>query len=302
MTGKAPSNAVLCAGRLYCDLVFTGTPHLPAMGTETFSKDLSMHAGGGAFITAAAFSALGWKTSILATLPAAPFDAIVCKDIANFGVNTAYCAKAAKGAAPQITVAISGQEDRAFLSHKTGAALPDVDFGKGLFRHLHIGELRSLVEHPNLIEKARKVGMTISVDCGWDDELLGQGDAMGHLLSKVDVFLPNETEYERLTASGLPQGIPPLTVVKRGKHGAQAHTHDKQINQPATATTVVDATGAGDAFNGGFLSSWLAGKTLQVCLANGNRCGRSSVQKAGGTGGLLDLPSDLVTAQVGAAQ
>ena len=38
---------VLCVGRLYCDLVFSGVPKMPVVGEEVFAKKLSTHAGGG---------------------------------------------------------------------------------------------------------------------------------------------------------------------------------------------------------------------------------------------------------------
>ncbi|WP_053999258.1 carbohydrate kinase family protein [Ahrensia marina] len=302
MTSPALSNAILCAGRLYCDLVFTGVPKMPAMNTEIFCDDVSLHAGGGAYITAAAFNALGWEACLLATLPASPFDTIVLRDIRKSGVATTHCKAAAYGDKPQITVAITGDDDRAFLSHKTGAALPDISIAEGTFRHLHIGELRSLIEHPDLVEKARDNGMTISVDCGWDEALMKQGSSLQPLLEKIDVFLPNESEYAHLVESGLREGAVPLTVVKCGGDGARALRGGKWISEPTVKTTVVDATGAGDAFNGGFLSSWLLGKVLDECLANGNRCGSASVQQAGGTGGLSRLRSEFGNATMRAAQ
>lgn len=67
---SAPS--VVCAGRVYCDLIFTGVPQMPVLGQEVFADELALHAGGGAFITAATFAALGLKTSVAATLPAPP--------------------------------------------------------------------------------------------------------------------------------------------------------------------------------------------------------------------------------------
>ncbi len=274
---------------------------MPEMNTEIFCDGVSLHAGGGAYITAAALNALGWETNLLATLPANPFDTTVLRDIRKNGVATTYCKAAEYGASPQITVAITGQEDRAFLSHKTGAALPQISIPDGVFRHLHIGELRTLIEHPDLIDQARKNDMTISVDCGWDDALLEQGSALQPLLEKVDVFLPNESEYAHLLKSGLGEGASKITVVKCGNEGARALQRGTWVSEPAIKTTVVDATGAGDAFNGGFLSSWLLGKTLRECLENGNRCGSASVQQAGGTGGLSRLRAEFGSANISAA-
>ena len=51
--------AVLCLGRLWCDLLFTGLPRPPSLGSEVFAEDVSIVPGGGAFITAAVFAAHG---------------------------------------------------------------------------------------------------------------------------------------------------------------------------------------------------------------------------------------------------
>ena len=45
----------------------------------------------------------------------------------------------------------------------------------------------------------------------------------------------------------------------------------------------VDATGAGDAFNGGFLHGTLAGWPLEECLKAGNICGALATTGAGGS-------------------
>jgi len=272
------------------------------MGTETFAENLSLHAGGGAFISAAAFSALGWQASLLATLPTAPFDSVVCRDIENSNVETSYCRAAEPGAAPQLTVAIADKNDRAFLSNKSGNAMPEIELSVGEFRHLHIGELRSLVEHPYLIENARQASMTISLDCAWDVELLEKGAEMSDLISSVDVFLPNESEFALLVQSGLAEGASPLTIVKCGSQGARALHEGTWTVEKANPATVVDATGAGDAFNGGFVASWLSGKSLSTCLAEGNRCGLISIGQAGGTGGLVELRNGLDANLAGTAR
>lgn len=45
----------------------------------------------------------------------------------------------------------------------------------------------------------------------------------------------------------------------------------------------VDATGSGDAFNGGFLHGYLAGWPLEECLRAGNICGALATTGAGGS-------------------
>jgi sugar/nucleoside kinase (ribokinase family) len=49
---------------------------------------------------------------------------------------------------------------------------------------------------------------------------------------------------------------------------------------------VVDTTGAGDAFNGGFLAACVAGQPVHACLRAGVRLGSRSTGAAGGLDGL----------------
>ncbi|MFQ6553542.1 carbohydrate kinase family protein [Aestuariibius insulae] len=283
------AGGVLCAGRLYCDLVFTGLDRLPTLGTETFADGLGLYAGGGAFITAAYLAALGRPASLAATLPADPFRALVQADLARFGVGADLCRAAPEGSDPQITVAMTTAQDRAFLTRASGPALPrlgpDQMAAPGL-RHLHIGELRTLADNPWLLEVARKAGLSVSLDCGWEDDL---PDKAGALIAGVDLFLPNDAEAQRFLDQGIALGGPMLTVIKRGAAGAVALKGTDQWEAAGHPARTVDTTGAGDAFNGGFLDRWLAGAPVPDCLEAGNRCGAAAVAAVGGTGGISGL-------------
>lgn len=278
---------VLCVGRLYCDLVFTGIPHLPEMGHEVFAGGLQIHAGGGGFITGATLAALGWKTSLAATLPAPPFDTPVLDQLTSSGIESSRCTPAAPGDDPQVTVAMSDGKDRAFLTRASGAAFSplSVDDFTG-FTHLHIGELRTLTEHPELLELGRNAGLSLSLDCSWDNTL---PENAAELIASVDVFLPNENEARRLEKEGVSNNAP-LTVIKCGAAGAYAITQNgSRAEAPGQNAKVCDTTGAGDAFNGGFLHKWLAGASLSTSLECANACGAATVAGIGGTGGLKSI-------------
>lgn len=87
-------------------------------------------------------------------------------------------------------------------------------------------------------------------------------DALKKILSKVDVVLINEKEAEMLT--GAPNAIsaapliaalgPKAVAIKRGEYGFALFTRDQGFNiLPAMPMPlVVDPTGAGDTFAGGF--------------------------------------------------
>jgi sugar/nucleoside kinase (ribokinase family) len=272
---------VLCVGRVYCDLVFTDLPRLPTPGTEIFAGGLALHPGGGAAITAAYLAALGRPTHLAAILPAAPFGRPVRAALESLGVDCSLSQPAPAGSDPQLTVAMAIGEDRAFLTRDAGEAVPPLDpdaIRAAGIGHLHIGELRTLAARPDLLDMARAAELTVSLDCGWDDDLT---EEVGALIAQVDLFLPNATELDRLAALGVESRPRSATVVKRGAEGSEAEGEQ----MPVRHTPVVDATGAGDAFNGGFVDAWLDGRGIARGLAAGNACGIHAVSHIGGVEG-----------------
>jgi len=304
MSGAAASAEgprVLCVGRLYCDLIFTDVPRMPSMGTETFAGGLGLHAGGGAFVTAAWLAAQGVPAGIACVLPGPPFRDIVMPEIRRAGVATDLCDTVCPGADPQVTVAITGRDERAFLTRRSGPAAPDLtaaDLRRAGVTHLHVGELATLVECPALLDTARAAGATLSLDCGWDDGLTAA--AVAPLLRGVDVFLPNAAEMRALAEGGLPEPAARLTIVKQGADGATARAGADRVHARAQPATVVDTTGAGDAFNAGFLGAWLAGAALPDCLAAGNALGARAVAGRGGFPSMPDDPADAPARPAGA--
>jgi sugar/nucleoside kinase (ribokinase family) len=85
---------------------------------------------------------------------------------------------------------------------------------------------------------------------------------LARTLGRVQVLFINDGEIRQLTGkSNIPRAVervhamgPPVVVVKRGEHGAMVFADDDVFAVPAyPLRDVVDPTGAGDAFAGGFL-------------------------------------------------
>ena len=274
---------VLSVGRLYCDLIFTDLPRMPTMGTEVYAGGFGVHAGGGAFITAAHLAALGHPSALAAMLPPAPFAGLIADDLSRARLDLGLCEATAPGEDPQATVALVGAGDRAFVTNRTGPAFPALtaeDLTGIKAAHVHIGELATLIERPEIVEIARGAGATVSLDCSWDDTLSAADIAA--VLSGVDLFLPNEAEVARLAEIGLPPSGFPRTAIKRGADGASLLIDGTEIHRRAEPVTVVDTTGAGDAFNAGFISAWLAGAAPEACLDAGNAQGARAIARRGG--------------------
>ena len=277
---------VLCVGRVYCDVVFSGLRQVPAPGQEVYARHLSMHAGGGAAISASYFAFLGVPTELCAKLPSPPFEQLV-RDELGVGVGLDYCVSESRDE-PQITVVMTGDMDRSFVTRRVGSALPtdyvaliENAIEAGRVEHMHIGELASLLEYPQLVSLAQSANWSVSLDCAWDIAAMSSPVA-AELIASVDVFLPNQAEHDKLRQLGLPERCAPLTVVKRGEGGATALTDGGSTSVAANAAKVVDATGAGDAFDAGFISAWLQRMSIGDCLMAGNQCGADAVGHLGG--------------------
>ncbi len=114
-------------------------------------------------------------------------------------------------------------------------------------------------------------------------------------LSAIDMFLPNAEEARRIarepdleTAARALRGDGPRPVVavKRGADGAVAIDADgAMVDVPGQPADPVDSTGAGDAFDAGFLAAWLDGGSVREALALGAVCGALSTRGLGGTDG-----------------
>ncbi len=283
---------IVSVGRVYCDLVFTGLPGLPQAGRELFADGLTVTAGGGAYITAATLAQLGRPSLLAAWLPGGPFGALLAEEIAASGVDTAHLEQG-HAAEPQLSASMAVGGDRALVTRRVGppvsGRLEQALAAPGV-AHLHIGELTTLLERPDLIRLARSRGLTVSLDCAWDADVFADPRA-GELIRSVDLFLPNQAEISALAgiaetdhaqaAADLAQAGP-CVAVKCGGDGAVAFADGVAAQVPAPKVEVVDTTGAGDAFNAGFLDAWLAGQGLAACLGRGVGCGSRAVTHSGG--------------------
>jgi len=290
MTHAADRSAVLSIGRVYCDLIFTGLGHLPVLGREIFADGMEIAAGGGAFIAAAHLAHASRKVALVARLGKDSLSTSVEEQVRESGVDLRFV-EHADDAGPQVTVAAVVGQDRAFLTRRAGPALPatlEAAFDWDEARHLHIAEYATLHEIPDLVSRAKQKGLTVSLDPSWDPTLIYERGLL-RACAGVDLFLPNLEEAEAITGSSEPEVAIrklslafPAVALKGGAEGAWLMSKGRIIHAPAETVPVIDTTGAGDAFNAGFIDAWLDGATEDACLKAGIRFGSLAVQAAGG--------------------
>ncbi|MGV8938681.1 MAG: carbohydrate kinase family protein [Allorhizobium sp.] len=293
MAPTVNATAVLSIGRIYCDLIFTGLDEMPVLGRELFAGGMEIAAGGGAFIAAAHVAHVGRKVALVARLGTDALSKGIDSQIRDSGIDLRFIEHAAN-AGPQVTVAAVVGQDRAFLTRRAGPAQPDtleaaLDWDEA--QHLHIAEYATLHEMPDLVLRAKAKGLTVSLDPSWDATLIYDPGFL-KACAGVDLFLPNQEEAEAITGSADPETALralsqafPCVALKGGANGAWATSGETILHAPAETVPVVDTTGAGDAFNAGFLDAWLNQRPIATCLKAGILAGSIAVQSAGGATG-----------------
>ncbi len=88
----------------------------------------------------------------------------------------------------------------------------------------------------------------------------------------IDILFANEAEITSLyqeasfaAAALRARGEVALAALTRGEHGSVVLRGGETVTVAAEPTTVVDTTGAGDAYAGGFLAALVAGRSMAAC-------------------------------------
>jgi sugar/nucleoside kinase (ribokinase family) len=199
-----------------------------------------------------------------------------------------------------IVVMVDRTGERTMITDRgAGGFLGPGDWDDGLLdgvAHVHVSgytlftasgaELARLV-----MTRARGRGITISVDPASTGFLAEFGvRPFMAATTEADVLLPNRDEA--LLLAGVADDAAAaaylgerygLAVVKLGAGGALvARGTGEPARVPAVPAQVLDSTGAGDAFAGGFLAAWLAGVAERDAVAAGCRAGALAVSRVGG--------------------
>jgi sugar/nucleoside kinase (ribokinase family) len=296
------SPQIIVAGNIYCDLIFPRLPSLPALGEETRTEQFAMTIGGGAFITAAGLVRLGVPAAARTFIGRDALGTMQLAALRRERVNVSQTVRHAKLGAG-VTVAFSTSDDRGFLTYPgctvDAARLLRVRDLAALRRvhHVHFAGMPApFGQRLVVLESLAAAHVTTSLDIGWNPDRYGV-PGFREVLRRVTVFLPSWRDAQWLTERVTPEDavralgeIVPVPVIKLGVDGAVGLEDGTPVRVAPPAVTSIDTTGAGDAFNAGFLWAYLRGEPIRRCLLAGNICGALSTRGIGGTATFPTLP------------
>ncbi|MDI9610198.1 MAG: carbohydrate kinase family protein [Archaeoglobaceae archaeon] len=283
-------------GALNLDKIYR-VDKIPGKDEEGFVRDLQLSPGGSAANTIVGLARLGIKSAYIGKVGNDLEGQILLEDLKREGVETKAVIKA-NGRSGTAIIFVDDRGNRAILvdpgvNDTIRYEEIDLELAKK-FKLLHLTSfickngLDSLNSQKRLVNEFEAV----SFDPGMPYAERGLKELLP-ILKKTTIFLPNRTEIEKIFGMDykssaekcLELGIQ-IVVVKLGSEGCWIKTSNKELVAKPFAVKVVDTTGAGDAFNAGFLYGFLKGMSIEDCGKIGNYVASLCIQELGARKGL----------------
>ncbi len=294
----------LCCGILFADVVCSPIPCVPKEGHLIVAERIQLCLGGCASNTALDLARLGVRVGVAGCVGDDVFGRSVVETLTSGRVDTSRIARVdGINTASTMVINVHGQ-DRRFISslgantRMTVEHIPDdwvrqaKVFYVGGYLMLPGLETEAMVERFRAARQAGNQTVLDVVHIGSTDSL----KALELLLPETDVFLPNVDEATLLTglidpweqAKAFRDRGARTVVITQGRKGSVLAGPQARLRAGTYPTEFVGGTGAGDAFDAGFIAGLLAGEDAAGCLRWGSALGASCVRAIGATEGVFN--------------
>lgn len=294
---------ILTIGQMVFDVVIKPVDRKPEPGECLILDSMNFFTGGCTLNTSVVLAKLGAKVAMIGQLGDDIGGRHLAAECRRLGIATAGLKIRPDSRTTSCVVMVAADGERCFF-YMPGAteklSLDSIDWALvQKADYIHISGIMKLysLDVPSLLKRVRKMGKIISMDVDYDSE----GKWMARVepcLKYLDVFMPSLDEARLITGRKLPDDIARFlnkagvrtVVIKMGAKGSfymQAGGRSEYV--PSFRVKLVDATGAGDAFCGGFLARFVRKDSLSRCCLLGNSCGALTVTKMGASAGIESL-------------
>ncbi len=264
--------------------------------------------GGSVANTVAGFANLGGSAAYIGRVKADQLGAIFNHDMRSLGVDIRLepGQDGAPTARSHILISADGQRTmQTYLGACTELAVDDITAATvGTPRAMLIeGYVWDLPEGPALTQRAMDIAKQngTAVVLSLSDSLCvdrHRESFTSAIQNSVDIVVADEDEVAALvrtedfkdTLAALDSYDNLFAITRSEKGSVIVHGEEKFVQSATPVETVVDTTGAGDAYTAGFLYGWVNDYSLAECARLGTFCGTTVIQQIGGRiePGLLD--------------
>jgi len=270
---------------------------------EGFISSIENHPGGSAANTIVGLSRLGIEAGYVGKVADDEAGRLLLDDLESEGVNI-LGVTVSSGRSGACLIMVDGQGERGILvdpgvNDTITTADVDMSVGLELMNNAELVHFTSFVcrGSDTSFETQKYVASRTTADLSFDPGTLyaERGmEALMDFISRARVVLPNDHELKLMTgcrdvrdgSDMLMEAGAQWLAVKMGSRGCYVTDGTSGIEIPSQKVSVVDTTGAGDAFNAGFICGMLQGEDIETCGRMGNVTASISIGHRGARGGL----------------
>lgn len=290
---------VLGVGDADVDL-FLRVDHLPAHDEKVLGELVGEFPGGVVANFCCAVSRMGSRTALASVVGDDRYGRMTLASLEAYGVDISEVRVRQGGQTYFCVVHLDATGEKALTVVQTDCLSPrrtDLDpegFGRARLVHMMAAHLDVTLWAAREAKERRAL---VSLDV--EPTTVGRGlTDLETLLRHVDLAFPNAAGLSGLFSGEVLEGArqmvrmgPEVVVVTMGADGCLVVTREESITIPGYRVPVADTTGAGDCFNGAFVTGYLRGWDLERCGRFAAAAAAISVTAVGARTALPDYPT-----------
>ena len=286
MASEPARARIVCFGDLIDDVVVI--PNGPVRDDTDTPSTIRFRPGGSAANTAAWLGTLGAPVDLVASVGRGDAQ----RHTAQLEGARAHLSEHPELPTGTIVVLVDAQRRHMLTERGANAALDpsavtDALLADAAILHLTGHTLLNELGLGDLIERASAAGVAVSISPGSAGFIGDYGvEAFAAAIAGASLVFASLEEGRLLTGLSTPADVAAAlpfdhVVLTLGMDGVLVNRGGEQFTVPAVETTVVDPTGAGDAFCAGYLAEWVASGDARAAASRGTQVAARAVATVG---------------------
>ena len=293
------SKKVLVIGRAGMDIY----PEPPGTKIDEV-QNFSTHLGGSAANTCVALSKLNVASDLVTCISDDAIGNYIFKKLDDFNIGNKFCRRIDKKFQTQMAVVETILENNQSILYRNNSC--DLQLEQNDIERINFEDYSSvfisgvtLSSNPSrdavflAIEKAAALKLPLIIDLdyrpyNWESDEK-KSEVYKKVMNQMDIIIGNDLEFNIADNSNgglklaqtLIQKKPSIIIYKMGEKGSKVYTKDSEQDFGIYSVQAIKPTGAGDAFNGGFVSSLCQGFSLEDAVKRGSANAAIVVTKVG---------------------
>jgi len=293
------SKKILVLGRAGID-IYPEPPGTKIADVNHFSS----HLGGSAANTCVALKQHGVQSDLVTCVSDDAIGEYIINKLESYGIGTEYCKKIDKSFQTQIAVVETILKNNQSILYRNNSC--DLQLSNEMIEKINYDEYSALFISGTALssEPSRSsvflaskraieanIPQIIDLDYrpyNWESDEM-KSVIYKKIMNNVDIIIGNDLEFNIADnssegfnfAKNLIKNKPSIIIYKKGEKGSELITKDKISSHGVYSVDAIKPTGAGDAFNGGFISSIIKGISLEQSLQFGSATAAIVVTRVG---------------------